>query len=164
MRPLPSNLFDTTTPVCVVSPPSRVPPAHLTTGVQCRDRRSARCGGLSSSKCTSATEAQSNETPSSTRALMTARFPWKVSVIAATNTPHSPQIRKSAVRCAHHTMAPTKRTAVVPQAPVHGINVGAIGDSESATMTSALIFLHLAFLPTSGSRLGTAYIAEEPFD
>jgi hypothetical protein len=43
-------------------------------------------------------------------------------------------------------MAPTKRTAVVPQAPVHGIDVGAIDYSESATMASAPIFLHLVFL------------------
>src|SRR5580658_4609268 len=50
------------------------------------------------------------------------------------------------VRCPNHAMAPTKRTAVVPQAPVHGIGVGAIDDSESATMASALIFLHCAFL------------------
>src|SRR5208282_1117207 len=42
-----------------------------------------------------------------------------------------------------HAMAPTKRTAVVPQAPVHGIDVGAVDYSESATMASALIFLHL---------------------
>jgi hypothetical protein len=50
------------------------------------------------------------------------------------------------VRCAHHAMAPTKRTAVVPQLPVHRIDVGAIDDSESAAMTSALIFPHRAFL------------------
>src|ERR1700722_3009114 len=50
------------------------------------------------------------------------------------------------VRCPNPAMAPTKRTAVVPQAPVHGNDVGAIDDSESATMTSALIFLHLALL------------------
>jgi len=50
------------------------------------------------------------------------------------------------VRCPNHAMAPTKRTAVVPQAPVHGIDLGAIDDSKSATMTSALIFLHFAFL------------------
>jgi hypothetical protein len=50
------------------------------------------------------------------------------------------------VRCPNHPMAPTKRTAVVPKAPVHGIDVGAIDYSESATMASALIFLHLVFL------------------
>jgi hypothetical protein len=50
------------------------------------------------------------------------------------------------VRCANHAMAPTKRTAIVPQAPVHGINVGAIDDSESATMASAVKFAHFAFL------------------
>jgi hypothetical protein len=50
------------------------------------------------------------------------------------------------VRCANHAMAPAKRTAVVPQAPVHGIDVGAIDDSETATMASALIFPHLSFL------------------
>jgi hypothetical protein len=50
------------------------------------------------------------------------------------------------VRCTHHAMAPTKRTAVVPQALVHPIDIGAIDDSESAAMTSALIFLHRAFL------------------
>ena len=42
------------------------------------------------------------------------------------------------VRRPNHPMAPTKRTAVVPQAPVHGIDVSAIDDSESATMASAL--------------------------
>src|SRR5205807_10362621 len=47
------------------------------------------------------------------------------------------------VRCAHHAMAPTKRTAVVPQAPAHRIDIRAIDDSESATMTFAVIFLHL---------------------
>ena len=51
------------------------------------------------------------------------------------------------VRCPNHPMPPTKRTAVVPQAPLHGIDVGAIDYSERATMASALIFLHLAFLP-----------------
>ena len=50
------------------------------------------------------------------------------------------------VRCTNHAMAPTKRTAVVPQPPVHRIDVGAIDDSKSATMTSTPILLHLAFL------------------
>src|SRR5271156_1617954 len=50
------------------------------------------------------------------------------------------------VRRAHHTMAPTKRTAVVPQPPVHGIDVGTIDDSDSATMASTLIFQHVAIL------------------
>src|SRR5580698_3477957 len=52
------------------------------------------------------------------------------------------------VGCANHAMAPTERTAVVPQAPVRRIDVGTIDDSESAAMTSALIFLHPAFLAT----------------
>jgi hypothetical protein len=52
------------------------------------------------------------------------------------------------VRGANRAMAPTKRTPVVPQAPVQRIDVGAIDDSESTTMTSTLIFRHLAFLET----------------
>jgi hypothetical protein len=94
---------------------------------------------------------------------MTARFPWAVSVIAATNTAYAAnqEIRgpmcetivpnlggilgvdgetACRVRCPNHAVAPTKRTAVVPQAPVHGIDVGAIDYCESATMASALIF------------------------
>ena len=50
------------------------------------------------------------------------------------------------IRCANHAVAPTKRTPVVPQPPVAGFNVGAINDPESATMASALIFLHVGFL------------------
>src|SRR5579863_7641993 len=51
------------------------------------------------------------------------------------------------IRCSNHAMAPTKRTAVVPQAPGPGIDICAIDDSESATMASAPIFPHLTFLP-----------------
>src|SRR2546429_4536791 len=69
-RPVPSNLFDTTTPAGGASALSQMPPAHVTTtGVQCSDRRSARCGGPLSSKSTSAPEAPSNPTPSNTPAL-----------------------------------------------------------------------------------------------
>jgi hypothetical protein len=72
------------------------------------------------------------------------------------------------VRCANDAMAPTKRAAVVPQAPVHGISVGAIDDPESATMASALIFLHLELLAIDRTLAHwvslTAYITEEPID
>jgi hypothetical protein len=44
-------------------------------------------------------------------------------------------------------VASTKRTAVVPQVPIYGSDVGAIDDPERATMASALIFLHVAILP-----------------
>ena len=56
------------------------------------------------------------------------------------------------VRCPNHPMPPTKRTAVVTQAPVHGIDVGTIDYSERATMASALIFLHLVFLAIDRTR------------
>src|ERR1700687_5579018 len=53
---------------------------------------------------------------------------------------------------ATHAMAPTKRTAVVPQPPVHGIDVGTIDDSERATMATAVILPHLT-LPAIGRKL-----------
>jgi hypothetical protein len=57
-------------------------------------------------------------------------------------------------------MAPAKRTAIVPQAPVHRVDVGTINDSDSATMATAAILPHLT-LPAIGCKLAT--IPGSPF-
>jgi hypothetical protein len=43
---------------------------------------------------------------------------------------------------AHHTMAPTEGTAVVPQRPVRGLDFRTIDEFEKSAMAAASIFLH----------------------